>query len=63
MIRVCPNCSNVDVDELERLSSDDVEVECIGECGQHENHSFVYINDELVIRDSEQELFAEVKSL
>jgi hypothetical protein len=38
-------------------------VECIGECGQHEGKSFGYINDELVIKDSEQEFFEAVKSM
>ncbi len=63
MIRVCPTCSNVDVDKLEELVPDNVEVECIGECGQHEGKSFGYINDELVIKDSEQEIFEAVKSM
>ena len=63
MVRVCPNCSNVDVDKLEELVPGNLEVECIGECGQHEGQSFGYINDELVIKESEQEFFAAVKAL
>lgn len=63
MIRVCPTCSNVDVDKLEELVPDNVEVECIGECGQHEGKSFGFINDELVIKDSEEEFFEAVKAM
>jgi len=63
MVRVCPSCSNVDVDKLKQLISDsNLEVECIGECGQHEGQSFGYINGELVIKDTEQEFFEAVKS-
>lgn len=62
MVRVCPNCSNVDIDELTELLDGDIEVACIGECGQHEGKSFGYINDELVIKDTEQEFFEAAKS-
>lgn len=63
MVRVCPTCSNVDVDKLEELAPDNVEVECIGECGKHEGKSFGFINDELVIKDSEEEFFEAVKAV
>lgn len=62
MVRVCPNCSNVNVDELEELIPGNLEVECIGECGQHEGKFFGYIDDELVIEDTEEEFFEAVKS-
>ncbi|WP_378956969.1 hypothetical protein [Pelosinus sp. sgz500959] len=62
MVRVCPNCSNVNVNELEKLIPGNLEVECIGECGQHEGKFFGYINDELIIKDTEQEFFESVKS-
>lgn len=60
MIRVCPNCTDVDIDKLEELVPGNVEVECIGECGQHEGKFFGYINDELVIKETEEEFFEEV---
>jgi len=60
MIRVCPNCTDVDIDKLEELVPGNLEVECIGECGQHEGKFFGYINDELVIKETEQEFFEEV---
>lgn len=63
MIRVCEACSNVDIDKLgEIVPKDQLEVECIGECGQHEGKSFGYINDELVIKESEEEFLAAVKA-
>lgn len=62
MVRVCPSCSRVDVEKLQELLQDmDLQVECIGECGQHEDQSFGYINDELVIKDSEEEFLAAVR--
>ena len=60
MIRVCPNCTDVDIDKLEELVPGNLEVECIGECGQHEGKFFGYINDELVIKETEEEFFEEV---
>lgn len=63
MIRVCPTCSNVDVDKLEEIAPDNVAVICIGECGKHEGKSFGFINDELVIRDSEADFFEAVKAM
>lgn len=38
---------NVDIDELEKLVPSNLEVECIGECGQHEGKILGHINDEL----------------
>ncbi|GMB00281.1 hypothetical protein [Pelosinus sp. IPA-1] len=60
MIRVCPNCTDVDIDKLEELVPGNLEVECIGECGQHEGKFFGYINDELVVKETEEEFFEEV---
>lgn len=63
MVRICPSCSNVDSSMLEGIvPSGKLTVECIGECGQHEGKSFGYINDELVIKDSQDEFIAAVKA-
>ncbi|MDF2633872.1 MAG: hypothetical protein K0R78_746 [Pelosinus sp.] len=61
MVRVCSNCTAIDIDQLEKLIPGELEVECIGECGQHEGKFFGYIDDELVITDTEEEFFEEVK--
>lgn len=64
MVRICPNCSNVDSSLLEDIvPEDELELECIGECGQHDDKSFGYINDELVIKDTEAEFIAAVKAV
>jgi uncharacterized protein YuzB (UPF0349 family) len=60
MVRVCPTCMDIDIDELEKLVPGNLEVECIGECGQHEGKFFGYINDTLVVKDTEEEFFEEV---
>ena len=54
MIRICPYCSNVNIEEIKILVGDDnVEEGCIGQCGQE----FVaYVNDELIETSSEEEL-------
>lgn len=63
MIKICPNCSNVSETELAKIvSADQLEVECIGECGQHEGKSFGYINDELVIKETEKDFLDAVKA-
>ena len=63
MIRVCRNCSHVDNDKLEKMLPGHIQVECIGECGQHAGKIFGYINDQFVLKDTEQEFFEAVKSV
>lgn len=63
MIRVCPNCSNVDVGKLQALlPENELSEECLGECGQHEDKSFGYIDEELVIKETEEEFIKAVKA-
>ena len=63
MVRICPNCSHVDSSKLESIvASGEISVECIGECGQHEGKSFGFINDSLVIKDTEAEFIQAVKA-
>lgn len=64
MVRICPNCSNVDSSMLEGIvPKGELEVECIGECGQHEGKSFGYIDDQLIIKDSQEEFIKAVKAV
>ncbi|CUH95822.1 hypothetical protein P22_1902 [Propionispora sp. 2/2-37] len=64
MIRVCPNCSNVDLEKLHAfLPENELTEECIGECGQHEDKSFGYIDEELVIKETEEEFINAVKAV
>lgn len=63
MIRICPNCSNLDSSMFEGIvPQGELVEECIGECGQHEGKSFGFINDELVIKDSQEKFIAAVKA-
>jgi uncharacterized protein YuzB (UPF0349 family) len=62
MIRVCSNCSNVDVDLLtEVFGEDKVEVNCLGQCGMNPDESFGYVNEEFIIVDSEEAFIKAVK--
>lgn len=64
MIKICPACSNVDAGKVKEIVPEDqVDTGCISECGQHEGKSFGYIGDELVIKDTEQEFLAAVKTI
>jgi len=58
MIRICPDCSNVDIDKLEKLGEEIVE-ECIALCG---TEYVAYIgDDELIEAESEEELIEKIK--
>ncbi|MFT8316374.1 MAG: DUF1450 domain-containing protein [Clostridium sp.] len=62
MIKVCPNCSGVDVEQLkDSVLEENLYLGCIGLCGQNKGKSFGYINDELVIKDSSAEFIEAVK--
>jgi len=63
MIKVCPSCSNIDVDVLEKkYGTENVDVSCIGECGMNENQSFGYVFEKWVIQDNEESFLSEVQS-
>jgi uncharacterized protein YuzB (UPF0349 family) len=63
MVKICPNCSNVDESRVhEIMGLEEVESTCIGECGQHEGKSFGFVNDELIIKDSEEEFYTILKN-
>lgn len=62
MIRVCPYCSNVDVDKLKEVAGEDnVKKGCIGACRAFSKEAVAKIDGELVIKQSEQELFDSLK--
>ena len=61
MIKICPSCSNVNVDVLEsKYGSANVDVSCIGECGMNEGQSFGYVFEKWVIQDEEDAFQADV---
>ncbi len=58
MIRVCPYCSNVDVSKLKSLVGEDkVKTGCIGACRSFSKEAVGRINGEMIIKQSEKELF------
>ena len=58
MIKVCPNCSNIDVSKLKNLAGEgNVKTGCIGACRSFKTEAVGKIDGELVIKQSEKELF------
>ncbi|QNO14694.1 DUF1450 domain-containing protein [Alkalicella caledoniensis] len=57
MVRICPDCCNIDIDKLEKLGLEIVE-ECIGVCG---TEFVAYVDDELIEADSEGELIEKIE--
>ncbi|MGL5694516.1 MAG: DUF1450 domain-containing protein [Peptostreptococcaceae bacterium] len=60
-VRVCPYCSNVDLDELAKVVGEDkVQRGCIGQCRAYKKEAVVKVNGSLVIKQSQEELFKEL---
>lgn len=63
MIRVCPFCSNVDVDNLKSVfGEENVKTGCIGNCRAYKTEANAIVNGEIVIKESEQELIEYCKN-
>lgn len=61
VIRVCPYCSNVDLDKLaEVVGAEKVQRGCIGQCRSYKKEAVVKIDGILTIKQSEEELFKEL---
>ncbi|MGL6107849.1 DUF1450 domain-containing protein [Romboutsia sp.] len=59
MIRLCPACSGMDIDELRKaLLGEEFEEGCIGTCG---TDLIGEINDELITADSQEDFIAKCK--
>lgn len=59
MIRVCPNCSRINIDRLkEKAGSENVKVGCTGICKKKPGKSFGYINNTLVITETDDEFIS-----
>jgi hypothetical protein len=58
MIRVCPYCSNVDVNKLKEIAGEEnVKTGCIGACRSFSKEAVGKIDKELVIKQNEEEFF------
>ena len=56
MIRVCPYCSNINVDKLKKtVGEENVKTGCIGACRSFSKEAVGKIDGELVIKQTEEE--------
>ena len=63
MIRVCPFCSNVDVNKIKELvGEENVKTGCIGACRSFSKEAVGKINGELVIKQTEDEFLEAAKN-
>ena len=60
MIRVCPYCSNINVDKLKKTIGE--ETGCIGACRSFSKEAVGKINGELVIKQTEDEFLEVAKN-
>ncbi len=64
MIRVCSNCSNVAVELLEEVFGEDqVETNCLGECGMNPDQSFGYVDEQWVSEPTEEAFVEAAKTI
>lgn len=62
MIRVCPHCSNVDVNKLkETFGAENIKTGCIGACRAFSKEAVAKVDGELIIKQSEEDLITELK--
>ena len=62
MIKVCPYCSNINVDNLKNiLGEENVKTGCIGACRSFSKEAVGKINGELVIKQTEEEFLEAAK--
>ena len=62
MIRVCPFCSNVDVNKIKELvGEENVKTGCIGKCRAFKKEAVGFIDGELVIKENEELFLKELK--
>ncbi|MCC3868380.1 DUF1450 domain-containing protein [Terrisporobacter mayombei] len=62
LVRVCPSCSNVDVDKLKKIiGEENVKIGCVGACRKEKVHFFGRINGAYVMTKNEEEFFDQCK--
>ena len=63
MIRVCPYCSNINVDKLKKtIGEENVKTGCIGACRSFSKEAVGKINGQLVIKQTEDEFLEVAKN-
>ena len=62
MIRICPFCSNVDVNKVKAIvGEENVKTGCIGQCRAFKKEAVGFINGELVIKENEELFLKELE--
>ena len=63
MIRVCPYCSNINVDKLKKtIGEENVKTGCIGACRSFFKVAVWYLIGDLVIKLTEDEFLEDAKN-
>lgn len=63
MISICPCCSRVDYEKIEKMfGEDNVEVGCLGKCEPIPGKSFGFIGDDFIVTDTEEEFINLIKN-
>ena len=61
MIKICPFCSNVNVNKIKEIVGEkNVKVGCIGQCRSFKKEAVGFINGELVIKENEELFLKEI---
>lgn len=62
LVKVCPYCSNVDVDTLrEEVGADKVSTGCVGACRAYKTEAVGKIDGEFTIKQTEKEFIEACK--
>ncbi len=63
MVKVCKHCSNIQIENLQKvISSDDIEIGCIEHCEEHPEKVYGLIDGQLVVCDDESQFITIVSS-
>ena len=61
MIKICPFCSNVDVNKVKEIvGEENVKTGCIGQCRVYKKEAVGFIDGKLVIKENEELFLKEI---
>lgn len=64
MISICPECSGVDIDKLEKaFGKENIDYRCIGECGGRDGIVIGYAKKSLIEAETDEEFIERIKEL
>ena len=62
LVRVCPFCSNIDVDKLRKIiGEENVKIGCVSACRKEKSYFFGKINGVYVMSKTEEDFFNQCK--